>query len=213
MQHGRPKAEPCARSRRSGEDATGPNAVYAIEHLLHDIRLARLETCMAELKWLDGYSGESTDALIALENEYHLNSLVLAFEQALNQKAARLGIGSLTAEECAILAVEALEREVNNGGYSQFFFNSSSGYAPIVVEALERIGCPEAARLTKRAIDAFGVDPTTPSHSYRDAIVDLTSEREEALGRCDTEYYAVVGDLAGPLFQFIKRERGWIVLN
>jgi hypothetical protein len=168
---------------------------------------------MAELKWLDGYSGESTDALIALENEYHLTSLVLAFEQALNQKVARLGIDSLTAEECAILAVEALEREVNNGGYSQFFFNSSSGYAPIVVEALERIGCPEAARLTKRAIDAFGVDPMTPSHSYRDAIVELTSEREEALGRCDTEYYAVVGDLAGPLFQFIKRERGRIVLN
>jgi Domain of unknown function (DUF4375) len=168
---------------------------------------------MAALKCLDRYSGESTDALIALENEYRLDSIVLAFEKALDQKAARSGIDSLTAEEHVILAVEALEREVNNGGYSQFFFNSNE-YAPIIVDALQRIGCPEAARLTKRAIDIVGVDPTPPrSHSYQNAIAERTPEQDAALGRCDTEYYRVVGDLAGPLFQFIKSERGRIVLN
>jgi hypothetical protein len=168
---------------------------------------------MAELKWLDRYSGESTDALISLENEYRLDSIVLAFEQALDQKAARSGIESLTAEEYVVLAVEALEREVNNGGYSQFFFNSSNKYAPIIVDTLQRIGCPEAARLTKRAMDIVGVDPTAPSGSYRNAIAELTSEQDEALGCCDTEYYRVVGDLAGPLFQFIKSERGRLMLN
>jgi len=38
---------------------------------------------MAALKWLDRYSAESTDELIALENEYRLDSIVLAFEEAL----------------------------------------------------------------------------------------------------------------------------------
>src|SRR6266436_4791635 len=186
-------------------------AVCAIDHYPRNMRLT-LGDCMPALKWLDRYSGESTDALIALENEYRLDSIVLAFEEALDQKPARSGIDSLTAEEQVILAVEALEREVNNGGYSQFFFNSSNKYAPIIVDALQRIGCPEAARLTKRAIHIVGVDPTTRSHSYQNAIAELTPEQDEALGRCDTEYYRVVGDLAGPLFQFIKSERGRIVL-
>lgn len=168
---------------------------------------------MSDLKWLNGYSGESTDDLIALEKEYRADSLVLAFEQALDQKAARSGIDSLTTEERVILVVEALEREVNNGGYSQFFLRSSNEYAPMVVAALERIGCPEAARLTKQAIDIVGVDSTTANHSYPDAIAELASERVEALERCDTEYFGVVGDLAVRLFQFIKSERARIVLT
>jgi len=168
---------------------------------------------MPALKWLDRYSGESTDALIGLENEYRLDSIVLAFEEALDQKAARRGLDSLTAEEHVILAVESLEREVNNGGYSQFFFNSSNKYAPTIVDALQRICCPEAAILTKRAIDIVGVDPADSRHSYQNAIGELTPEQNEALGRCDTDYCRVAGDLAGPLFQFIKSERRRIVLN
>jgi len=77
---------------------------------------------MAVLKWLDRYSGESTEELIALENEYRLDSIVLAFGQGLYQKAARSGIEPLTAEEHVVLAIEALEREVNNGAIP----NSSS---------------------------------------------------------------------------------------
>jgi hypothetical protein len=89
-------------------------------------------------------------------------------------------IESLTAEEYVVLAVEALEREVNNGGYCQFFFNTSS--APRIVDTLQRIGCPEAARLTKRALRP----PATATE------MRLQSEQDEALGRCDTEYYRVV---------------------
>jgi hypothetical protein len=38
---------------------------------------------MYDLKWLEGYSGQTTEELIALEGEYRIDSLVLAFEQAL----------------------------------------------------------------------------------------------------------------------------------
>jgi hypothetical protein len=95
------------------------------------------ELPMPDLQWLDGYSGESVDELIVLEGKYRRGSLVLAFEQAMAQKAARAGEDSLTADERTILAVEALEREVNNGGYGQFFLNSRE-YASIIVDALGR---------------------------------------------------------------------------
>src|SRR5438105_806752 len=105
---------------------------------------------MANLQWLDKYSGQTVEQLIALEGEFRIDSVVLAFEQAMDQKAARLGDASLSDEERVILAVEALEREVNNGGYGQFY--SSSEYAPIVVRALRLIGCPKTAEITQKAL-------------------------------------------------------------
>ena len=62
-----------------------------------------------------GYSGQSADQLLSLEGMYRIDSLVRAFEQAITQKAQRGGVQSLTDEERIVLAVEALEREVNNG--------------------------------------------------------------------------------------------------
>ncbi len=79
--------------------------------------------------WLEGYSGQSVEQLLSLQGEYRTDSLVLAFEQAIRQKAEREGMQSLTVEERIVLAVEALEREVNNGGYDQFFANSSREFA------------------------------------------------------------------------------------
>jgi Ni,Fe-hydrogenase I small subunit len=73
------------------------------------------------MKWmtdafLDSYEGQSTEELLALEREYRVDSLVLAFEQAIQNKSP----DSISTEESYVLAVEGLEREVNNGGYSQF---------------------------------------------------------------------------------------------
>ena len=58
-------------------------------------------------KWLESYSGQSTEQLLSLEGEYRTDSLVVAFEQALDQKSAARGVQSLTSEELVVLAVEA----------------------------------------------------------------------------------------------------------
>ncbi len=86
---------------------------------------------MSDLKFLKDYSGQTVEQLLALEGECRIDSLVLAFEQAVDQKAVREGAGAVNVEERVILAVEALEREVNNGGYEQFFLNSTLEFAPI----------------------------------------------------------------------------------
>jgi hypothetical protein len=149
---------------------------------------------MPELQWLDGYSGQSVDELIALEGTYRTDSLVLAFEEAMNQKGARVGDDKLTVEERVILAVEALEREVNNGGYDQFFVNTPE-YSPIVVDSLHRIGCPKTAEITQKALD----------------IVNRTQEeddeRQEALDECDSLYFEGPENIEESLFAFIKANR------
>jgi len=111
---------------------------------------------MADLKWLEGHSGETVAQLLSLEGEYRTDSLVLAFEQAIGQKAANEGDESVTGEERLLLAIEALEREVNNGGYSQSFLNSPE-FAGVIVNSLVRIDCHKTAQITQKALYTLGL--------------------------------------------------------
>lgn len=159
--------------------------------------------------WLDGYSGQSADQLLSLEGKYRIDSLVLAFEQAISQKGQRGGVQSLTEEERIVVAVEALEREVNSGGYDQFFVNSSREFAPTVVDALQRIGCKKAATITQRAIAALGVSDVT-SEAIDAAMAGDDERRLAKLNRCDDSYYKNAEPIAERLFAFIKANKAGI---
>ena len=124
---------------------------------------------MAELQWMSDYSGQTADELLALADTCRIDGLVLAFEQAIQQKEATRGEDSLSEPECIVLAVEALEREVNNGGYAQFFVNNSRIYTPIIVEALQRIGCPVTSKITALALNAAGFEGL-PVGALKDAL-------------------------------------------
>jgi hypothetical protein len=166
---------------------------------------------MSELQWLDGYSGQTVDDLIALEGKYRTDSIVLAFEQAIDQKAARVGDAKLTAEERTILAIEALEREVNNGGYGQFFLNSSREYAPIIVQSLRRIGCPKTAEITQKALKIVQETPIT-DEEIDTGTWEENEERQDALGECDNLYFERPENVEERLFAFIKTNRTRIAL-
>jgi hypothetical protein len=51
---------------------------------------------VSELKWLDAYSGQSVDELIVFASQYWVDSIVLAFEQAFQQTAERVGLTRLS---------------------------------------------------------------------------------------------------------------------
>jgi Domain of unknown function (DUF4375) len=169
-------------------------------------RVAKLVKSRPGPKWLDGYSGESAEQLISLESEYRTDSLVLAFEQGINQKAERDGAQSLTNEERVVLAVEALEREVNNGGYDQFFVNSSREFAPSIVGALQRIGCKKTAKITQKAIDALGISDLR-SDAIEEVICTRDEKRAARLDHCNDLYYKSPEPIAERLFAFIKANR------
>jgi hypothetical protein len=147
--------------------------------------------------------------LLALEGDYRVDSLVLAFEEGLAAKAARTAEETLSTEELVILAIEALEREVNNGGFGQFFENSSREFTPAIVHALERIGCTRTAEITQRAIDALHLPMLTVE--AMDNVVG-SEEIDQELNRYDESYYEAPEDIAGNLFAFIKANKNAIIL-
>lgn len=147
---------------------------------------------MAEQKWLDGYSGQSVDQLIALAADHRIDSIVLAFESALMQRADPEDLSALNEAELTILAVESMEREVNNGGYHQFFLNTPE-YAPHLVAALQRIGCPKAAAISAKAIALHNDAQGKPSETLHE--------------QCDSAYYENDEAIADQLFAYIRATR------
>lgn len=158
--------------------------------------------------WLNGYSGQTAEEILALEGKYRTDSLVAAFEQAILQKAER-GL-DLTTEERIVLEVEALEREVNNGGYDQFFVNSP-GSASGIVAALQRIGCVQTASITQAAIKELGAIDLT-SENVENTVYSVHAPREERFRGWDDAYYENAEPIADKLFAFIKKNRAAIKL-
>jgi hypothetical protein len=159
--------------------------------------------------WFDGYSGQTTSELLALAGDYRIDSLVLAFEEALDRRSMT---SELTPQERLVLAIEALEREVNNGGYAQFFANSSNEYVDVVAEALDSIGCVGTASITRQALDALGVDAPT-AEAVADAIDSADDDVQEALSSCDAHYFASGEAIADRLFEWIGANQEAISLG
>jgi hypothetical protein len=147
-------------------------------------------------------AGKSVDELLALTNGNEID-FIQALEMAIEQKSERVGVDDLTEEEIIVLAIEALEREVNNGGYSQFFVNSSREYTPIIVHALLRIGCPKTAEITKSAIAAAGFQGLAPM-ALAEVLNTYSGAVNQELDGCDQLYYSSGENILGKLIDFVN---------
>lgn len=164
-------------------------------------------------KWLDGYGGQSVDELVALASEYRIDSIVLAFEDAIQRTTGRDNLSGLSEAELTILVVESLEREVNNGGYHQFFLNTPE-YAPFAVAAMTRIDCPKTAEISARAVSLFGLPQAFTAGQVEAALAkDPDGKLVEVLvDECDGPYYDSGEPIADRLFAYIGANRGSIRL-
>lgn len=161
----------------------------------------------SDTPFLESYDGQSTDELIALEEKFRIDSIVLAFEVALDGK------DELSTAERVVLSVEAIEREVNNGGFNQFFVNSSRNFAPYIVDAFKLIGCPQTAKLCQDAIDLLGVEDLFESDALEDAACEADDGLMAEFDALDEVYYAGAEEpIAVKLFEFIKQNRNQISL-
>jgi len=162
-------------------------------------------------KFLASYTGQSTDQLIALASDHRIDSLVLAFEQAIDQKKEKRQ--KLSQPEIDILAVEAMEREVNNGGYHQFFVNSSKEYAAVLPASLERIGCPVAAAIATDAVAYLKISGAVTEAKIAAALAQLGDKAIADLGRLDARYFQNKEPIADRLFSYIQGKRAEVVLK
>jgi hypothetical protein len=162
---------------------------------------------MAGDRFLETYGGQTTEQLLAMEGGYRIDSLVLAFEQAIQMRDPQ---APMTTQERYVLAVEGLEREVNNGGYEQFFLNSSHEFVDVIEDALRAIGCPKTADITRDAIAALGIAGPITGASVEVVVTAGGDRLQTALSACDGRYFAGDEPIADRLFEWIRANQASI---
>ena len=113
-------------------------------------------------------------------------------------------IESLSVEERVFFVSKQLEDEVNNGGFSQFLYNSSGNFANEGIPSLLAIGAVQTAEICKEAFAAIG--ERIPNRTEeREALLDhiMTDDVEKKLSKCDVDFYEYSDTLEKLHYQFI----------
>jgi len=90
----------------------------------------------------------------------------------------------------AIYLIWLLEAEVNNGGYNQFYFNSSGQFYKHLPGALRLVGANEFAALTDKANSIFDTENEQITKHQDGTIEGFSKSYEDnPLNDLDTEFY------------------------
>ena len=112
--------------------------------------------------------------------------------------------GELSREEMNIVYLELLEMEVNNGGFHQYFWNSTGQFTHQTVKALEAAGSILFLGLLKSAI-AFFPDGTVPAdRGKRQDMLEKIDPEMEVFNSLDTEFYLYKEDWWGLMISHIR---------
>lgn len=129
-------------------------------------------------------------------------------------------LGDLTRDERLYFAVGVLKGEVYNGGFDQFFWNSSGNFYQMALEGLEEIGATSSLDLTREAArTVFGrLDPPVDqekrwrvlkSKAYR-VLEFLTGNRKRSsLEALDKQFWSDPDNLNERLITYAN-ERGLV---
>lgn len=120
----------------------------------------------------------------------------------------------LSSSERTVFFAMLLQLEVLNGGFYQFFFNSSGTYLAHVRDALMQLGATSLCQLLdEAAARAFAADRVPEETAARRALLQQRTAREEALvAQADLEaaYQSLEPELER-LLERIARGRGLLV--
>jgi hypothetical protein len=114
------------------------------------------------------------------------NEILINLSESEKTRVGKESFATQSTPQKVFSAIWEVEAEVNNGGFAQYFVNSSSESAHFVVEALETVGAPKTAGICRSAILAAFPEglPANPE-KISSAAADFSSEVLEKLDSLD----------------------------
>ena len=114
----------------------------------------------------------------------------------------------LTPAEQAFIAIWELQQEVYNGGFMQYFQNSSGERVPHICEILRRIDAGPAASVIERAISLAGPDiPWNDKVRRFSALKTISEDNRDKLFHMSKDLFDQSDDLHRLLFQYLSKHR------
>ena len=123
-------------------------------------------------------------------------------------KAERKGLQAFSQPERYVYAVEGMVREVNNGGWNQFFFNSPGALAFDLAPALEAVGSKKNLSIAQRALKIFGKPASLSEHDRSKQLAKVTRDGgNNPWDALEGEFYENPEDLEAMIIEFIARNQ------
>ena len=127
------------------------------------------------------------------------------YDVAVNKLMSQ-GYAALSDTERTVYLVCVLDAQVDNGGFDQYFFNSSGDQAADAPAALDRIGALGASAIARRALAVFPGSAPSRDRRVRQKQRDaLSADAQAKLHGLDREWYRNTEDLDALLAQYLQR--------
>lgn len=99
-----------------------------------------------------------------------------------------------------------LEGEVSNGGFNQYFWNSSGEFAEVAATGFKALGVPDRAEIVQKAIVIASNEFPEMKKFYEVGTLEAFSKSYEvsSLDELDAEFYECQGDLSEVRIRFIR---------
>ncbi len=183
---------------------------FAIPHW-KQARLSRKVDDFLEKEY--GSLGKTTDEILSHENGTNSDKIFGALLYRVGQKAESRGEQSLTDTERKFLAAYWVEAEVNNGGFDQYFFNSSGDNAEVALAGLKEMGATNAAALLTRAMAVFPDGKPPANRTQRQKVMDQIANQSKPLwNQCDDEFYKRNENIGELSLAYAKKRKSDILL-
>ncbi len=114
-------------------------------------------------------------------------------------------VEKLNPHERVLYLTQTVEDEVNNGGFSQFFYNSCGDFAGEIVDAFTKIGALKTAKICQKAVAVFG-NAVPVCREQRQALLE-NPKFEKVFEKCDDAFYEYEDDLEALNAAYIQNHR------
>ena len=103
---------------------------------------------------------------------------------------------------------QSLEKEVNNGGFEQYFLNSAGRFAHETLRSLRAIGAIKTSNLLQQAIRLFPGAVVPGDRTERVGLMKQVPDKViEAWDELDQEFYAYEEDLVALNLNYVRQHK------
>jgi hypothetical protein len=115
-------------------------------------------------------------------------------------------LGEATPGQRAVYALTWLESEVSNGGFEQYFWNSTGFLWPEAIEGARLLGASEYEAILRAAGSVFPGGRPSRNRAERQEVVDhLSAADSDRLSDLDNRFFALLDDRERTLSLYFKR--------
>lgn len=101
-----------------------------------------------------------------------------------------------------------LEREINNGGFHQYFFNSGGNFAHETVLSLKEIGAGKTAGILQLAVNQFPNAQVPKDRNERqDILQQIEGDADKVFEELDNQFYAYPDNLHALTIAYVRSNK------